>query len=34
MRSSVGRGYAGIEKFNTLVNIPKRVTVKTMRKKV
>ena len=33
MRSSVGHGYAGIQKFNTLMNIQKRVTVKTKRKK-
>ena len=29
----VGHGYAGIQKFNTLMNIPKRVTVKTITKK-
>ena len=33
MRSSVGHGYAGIQKFNTLMNIPKRMTVKTITKK-
>ena len=33
MRSSVGHGYAGIQKFNTLMNIPKRITVKTITKK-
>ena len=33
MRSSVGHGYAGIQQFNTLMNIPKRVTVKTITKK-
>ena len=33
MRSSVGYGYAGIQKFNTLANIPKQVTVKTITKK-
>ena len=26
MRSSVGQGHAGIQKFNTLMNIPKRET--------
>ena len=34
MRSSVGHGYAGIQKLNTLMNIPKRVTVKTLTKKM
>ena len=34
MRSSVGHGYAGIQKFNTLMNIPKRMTVKTVTKKL
>ena len=33
MRSSVGHGYAGIEKFITIMNIPKRVNVKTITKK-
>ena len=33
MRSSVGHGYAGIQKFNTLMNIPKRTTIKTITKK-
>ena len=33
MRSSVGHGYPGIQKFNTLMNILKRVTVKTVTKK-
>ena len=33
MRSSVSHGYVGIQKFNTLMNIPKRVTVKTKTKK-
>ena len=33
MRSSVDHGYAGIQKFNTLMNIPKRITVKTITKK-
>ena len=33
MWSLVGHGYAGIQKFNTLMNIPKRVTVKTITKK-
>ena len=33
MRSSVGHGYAGIQKFNTLMNIPKRMTVKPITKK-
>ena len=32
MRSSVGHGFTGIQKFNTLMNIPKRVTVKTITK--
>ena len=32
MRSSVGHGYAGIQKFNTLMNIQKRVTAKTITK--
>ena len=34
MRSSVGHGYAGIQIFNTLMNIPKRMTVKTVTKKL
>ena len=34
MRSSVGHGYAGIQKFNTLMNIPKRMIVKTVTKKL
>ena len=34
MRSSVGHGYAGIQKFNTLMNILKRMTVKTVTKKL
>ena len=34
MRSSVGHGYTGIQRFNTLMNIPKRVTVKTITKKL
>ena len=33
MRSSVGHGYARIQKFNTLMNILKQVTVKTVTKK-
>ena len=33
MPSSVGHGYVGIQKFNTLMKIPKRVTVKTTTKK-
>ena len=33
MRSLVGHDYAGIQKFNTLMNISKRVTVKTITKK-
>ena len=33
MRPSVGHVYAGIQKFNTLMNIPKRITVKTITKK-
>ena len=33
MRSLVGQGYTGIQKFNTLINIPKRMTVKTITKK-
>ena len=33
MRSSVGHGYAGIQKCNALMNIPKRITVKTITKK-
>ena len=33
MWSSIGHGYAGIQKFNTLMNIPKRMTVKTITKK-
>ena len=33
MRSSVDHGNIGIQKFNTLMNIPKRVTVKTITKK-
>ena len=33
MQSSVGHDYAGIQKFNTLMNIPKWVTVKTITKK-
>ena len=32
MRSSVGQGHAGIQKFNTLMNIPKRETVKAITK--
>ena len=32
MQSSVGHGYARVQKFNTLTNIPKRVTVKTITK--
>ena len=32
MRSSVGRGYARIQKFNTLLNIPKQMTIKTITK--
>ena len=32
MRSSVGHGYARIQKFNTLLNIPKQMTVKAIRK--
>ena len=31
---SLGYGYAGIEKFNTLMNIPKPVTVKNYNKTV
>ena len=34
MRSLVGHGYAGIQIFNTLMNIPKRMTVKTVTKKL
>ena len=30
MGSSLDHGYAGIQKFNTLMNIPKRVTIKTI----
>ena len=33
IRSSVGHGYAGTQKFNTLMNIPKRATEKTIAKK-
>ena len=33
MRSSVGHGYAGIQKYYTLMNIPKQVTVKAITKK-
>ena len=33
MRSSVDYGYAGIQKFNTLMNIPKRMTIKAITKK-
>ena len=33
MWSSVGHGYAGIQKRNTLMNIPKRMTVKSITKK-
>ena len=33
MRSSVGHGYAGVQKFNTLMNIPERMNVKTITKK-
>ena len=33
MQSSVGHGYAGIQKFSTLMSIPKRMTVKTITKK-
>ena len=33
MRSSVGHGYAGIQKFNALMTIPKHVTIKTITKK-
>ena len=32
MQSSVGHCYAGTQKFNTLINIPKRVTAKTRTK--
>ena len=32
MQSSVGHGYARIQKFNTLLNIPKQMTVKTITK--
>ena len=32
MRSSVGHGYARIQKFNTLLNIPKQMTVKAITK--
>ena len=32
MQSSVGHGYAEIQKFNTLMNIPKQMTVKTITK--
>ena len=31
---SLGDGYAGIEKFNTLMNIPKLMTVKSYIKTV
>ena len=34
MRLLVGHGYAGIQKFNTLMNIPKQMNVKTITKKV
>ena len=34
MGSSVGHGYVGIQKFNTLMNIPKRVTAKSITKKL
>ena len=33
MRLSVGHGYAGISKFNTLMNILKQMTVKSITKK-
>ena len=33
IRSSVGHGYAGIQKFNTLMNILKQMTVKNITKK-
>ena len=32
MPSSFSHGYAGIQKFNTLMNITKRMTVKTTTK--
>ena len=31
--TSIGHGYAGIQKFNTLMTIPKLMTVKTIRRK-
>ena len=31
---SLGHGYAGIKKFNTLMNIPKPITVKNYNKTV
>ena len=33
MRSSISHDYAGIQKFNTLMNIPKRMTKKIIAKK-
>ena len=33
MRLLVGHGYAGIQKFNTVMNIPKEIAVKTIKKK-
>ena len=33
MRSSVSHGHARIQKFNTLINIAKRITVKIITKK-
>ena len=33
MQSSVGHGHTGIQKLNTLMNISKRMTVKTITKK-
>ena len=32
MMQSIGHGYAGIQKFNTLMNFPKPMTVKTIKK--
>ena len=34
MRSSVGHGYTRIQKFNTLLNIPRQMTVKTIIKMI
>ena len=33
MRSSVDHVYPGIQKFNTVMNIPKQVTVKAITRK-